>query len=82
MYNKSIENSGLGVESLEIKSYNIGKKDQTHLLTCTITLDDIVDYFGGMEKVPEKITKELINNRLVEFGIETNNNNLKINTKS
>lgn len=82
MYNKSIEKSGLGVESLEIKSYNIGKKDQTHLLTCTITLEDIIDYFGGMKNVPEKIAKELVDNRLVEFGIETNNNNLKINTKS
>lgn len=83
IYNKSLENSGLGVEDLEIKSYNIGKKDQTHLLTCTITLENIIDYYGGsIEKVPEEIVKELIENRLVEFGIETNNNNFKIKTKS
>lgn len=82
MYSKSLENSGVGVTSLEISSYNLGKKDQTHLLTCTITIEDIVNYYGGdIKSIPDDITNELIKNRLVVFGIETTNNDFKINTK-
>ena len=82
MYNKSVENSGLGVKKLEIKSFNIGKKDQTHLLTCTISIEDIIDYFGGdIESVPKNIVKELLDNKIVEVEITTNNNNFKIDVK-
>lgn len=82
MYNKAIENSGLGVKQLEINSYNVGKKDQTHVMTCVIAIEDIVDYFGGdIKSVPEEIVKELLEYRLVEFEIKTNNNNFKLDVK-
>lgn len=66
---KAIENYGLGVK--EFRTINIGSKKSPMIYTSlVIDINDIVDYYGGIYKVPQNIINDIITSRFWTFSLD------------
>ena len=72
MYQESFKSAGENVRSLSIQPYSY-KKKTTNVVMCLISIEDIINHYKGIDKIPAAIQKELLRYNFTEFKIVTNN---------
>ena len=77
IYSKCFKDSGNNVSRFEIVPQSYRNK-KTCLMTCIISIEDIISHFGGIDKIPQKVQEDLVNHAFTEFKIQTNNDKLKL----
>lgn len=69
LFNFAIKKYGVGVSEFEY--YNIGtKKDPNIYIEARITIDDIIKFVGGIDKMSEKLKQEIISRKFTEIKIQ------------
>lgn len=69
LFNFAVKKYGVGISEFEY--YNIGtKKDPIIYIEARITLDDIIKFLGGIDKMSEKLKQEIISRKFTEIKIQ------------
>lgn len=54
------------------------KTNNTRVFSCQIQLSDIINYFGGIDKIPEELEQEILDQEFTVISIMTNNNKFEL----